>query len=97
MGKWSSRVQGKALRDLLANGVTTPSFTKSRGIGPAKGVKPEFAEVKEKRFRENFKNAAKDYVLSAGAEAQPTKADYFPKLAKPAGESRFQEFCAVLI
>ena len=97
MGKWSPAVQGKDLCGLLANGLANPNFTKPHGIDPAKGLKPEFEEVAEKRFREKYKNTAKDCVLSVGTESQQKKATSLPKLVRPAGKSRFQAFCTVII
>ena len=64
---------------------------------PIRGLKPEFEETSMKRFRENYKSAGKDYVVSEKIENQPTKVASLPKLAKPTGEWRFQAFHAVLI
>ena len=86
MVKWSSKAQGKALCGLFANGLANPNFTKACDIDPIKALKPEFAELTVKRFRENFKNTAKDYIVNQEIEGQPLKVASLPKLVKSAGK-----------
>ena len=82
-------MQGKALCGLFANVLANPTFTKAHDIDPIRGLKPEFEEISTKRFRENYKNTGKDYVVSEKIENQPTKVASLPNLAKPTGEWRF--------